>query len=358
MSFLDNAGTIILDAILTDVGRQRLAQGNFKVTKFALGDDEIDYRLFRTQLIGVPGQPWNEMRGGTDYSILSQSCFEALNNNSAVINYGLTSFERNDLLYLPQLKINYPGSANDGQPTEHPGIAQPYEGVFYLSVNGETTKKLKSTLGNSNYILESHGYTKTKIIVESGIPTNEGTTGTTMAGNLENCKAFIVQPALLDSYYYVHADSRFFTHIISSDKDAVFKNRPSGEFVADFKTFKPKIRVSLQSPIDQFDTYIVNGALNKIYSTNNVGTLTDLSLSAIMGPRGTVMALGFAVMNEMAGSSTATRNSKYTIFGKNDQTLFGGTDKYDYIDTTIYVKGTATGAQVQIPLRIIRYAGT
>jgi len=48
MAFLDNSGDIILDAVLTDTGRMRLAKGDgtFKIVKFALGDDEIDYGLF------------------------------------------------------------------------------------------------------------------------------------------------------------------------------------------------------------------------------------------------------------------------------------------------------------------------
>ena len=46
MAFLDNSGDIILDAVLTEAGRRRMAEGNFKITKFALGDDEIDYSLY------------------------------------------------------------------------------------------------------------------------------------------------------------------------------------------------------------------------------------------------------------------------------------------------------------------------
>ena len=46
MAFLDNSGDIILDAVLTDVGRQKMAQGTFSIIKFALGDDEIDYSLY------------------------------------------------------------------------------------------------------------------------------------------------------------------------------------------------------------------------------------------------------------------------------------------------------------------------
>ena len=48
MAFLDNSGDIILGAVLTDTGRMRLARGDgsFRIAKFALGDDEIDYGLF------------------------------------------------------------------------------------------------------------------------------------------------------------------------------------------------------------------------------------------------------------------------------------------------------------------------
>ena len=33
MGFLDNSGDIILDAVLTDVGRKRMAEGNFRIAK-------------------------------------------------------------------------------------------------------------------------------------------------------------------------------------------------------------------------------------------------------------------------------------------------------------------------------------
>ena len=46
MGFLDNSGDIILDAVLTEAGRRRMAQGSFRIVKFALGDDEIDYSLY------------------------------------------------------------------------------------------------------------------------------------------------------------------------------------------------------------------------------------------------------------------------------------------------------------------------
>ena len=50
MGFLDNSGDIILDVVLTDHGRKELSKGDgsFKITKFALGDEEIDYTLFNS----------------------------------------------------------------------------------------------------------------------------------------------------------------------------------------------------------------------------------------------------------------------------------------------------------------------
>jgi len=46
MGYLDNSSRV-LDAILTKKGREILSSGgDFEVTKFALGDDEIDYVLW------------------------------------------------------------------------------------------------------------------------------------------------------------------------------------------------------------------------------------------------------------------------------------------------------------------------
>ena len=47
MGYLDNS-SITVDAILTKRGRELLARndGSFRITQFALGDDEVDYTLF------------------------------------------------------------------------------------------------------------------------------------------------------------------------------------------------------------------------------------------------------------------------------------------------------------------------
>ena len=45
MGFL-NKSTITVDAILTKKGREKLATGDFDITKFAVADDDIDYNLW------------------------------------------------------------------------------------------------------------------------------------------------------------------------------------------------------------------------------------------------------------------------------------------------------------------------
>jgi hypothetical protein len=47
MGYLNNS-VVTVDAILTTKGRELLAQnnGNFRITQFALADDEIDYTLY------------------------------------------------------------------------------------------------------------------------------------------------------------------------------------------------------------------------------------------------------------------------------------------------------------------------
>ena len=99
MAFLDNSGDIILDAVLTDTGRMRLAKGDgsFNITKFALGDDEINYALFDK----------NHPSGSAyyDIEILQTPVLEAFTNNTSLLKSKLLSISRTNLLYLPVIKL-------------------------------------------------------------------------------------------------------------------------------------------------------------------------------------------------------------------------------------------------------------
>ena len=100
MSFLDNSGDIILDAVLTDAGRERLARGDgsFKIVKFALGDDEINYENYNG----------TDLRGSAfyDLEILQTPVLEAFTNNTSNLKSKLITITRTNILYLPIMLIN------------------------------------------------------------------------------------------------------------------------------------------------------------------------------------------------------------------------------------------------------------
>ena len=84
MAFQDSAGGIVLDAVLTDIGRKRKAQGNFKVTHYGLGDDEINYAF-------------SGSKNGTYAITASVPILEACAGQQANIKYGLLNLPRNDI---------------------------------------------------------------------------------------------------------------------------------------------------------------------------------------------------------------------------------------------------------------------
>jgi len=103
MGFLDNStNNIILDAVLTDVGRQFLARndGSFSIHKFALGDDEVNYGIVTKYGRTV----------GAEKIEKNTPIFEALTNQAIAQKYKLISVSNPNLLYMPVLSLS--GDAN------------------------------------------------------------------------------------------------------------------------------------------------------------------------------------------------------------------------------------------------------
>ena len=100
MGFLNNSGDIILDVVLTDHGRKELARGDgsFKITKFALGDEEINYERYNL----------DNNNGSSFYAleILQTPVLEAFTDNAASMKTKLVTYENLDLLFLPVVKLN------------------------------------------------------------------------------------------------------------------------------------------------------------------------------------------------------------------------------------------------------------
>jgi hypothetical protein len=79
----------------------------------------------------------------------------------------------------------------------------------------------------------------------------------------------------------------------------------------------------------------------------------DLNYSQFTGPRGMVTAFTFAAHGDLISPGIESP-AKYSLHGKTAQTLFGGPETYDYIDTIVYIRGNTTGVTAQLPVRIIR----
>ena len=87
MGYLNNS-VITVDAILTTKGRQLMARndGSFKITQFALSDDEIDYTLYN------PNHPSGSAYYGE--AIANMPLLEAFPQETQVMKYKLTTLPR------------------------------------------------------------------------------------------------------------------------------------------------------------------------------------------------------------------------------------------------------------------------
>jgi hypothetical protein len=99
MGYLDNS-VVTVDAILTKKGRELLARGDgsFKITQFALSDDEIDYTLYN------PTHPLGSAYYGQ--AIENMPLLEAFPDETQNMKYKLTTLPRGTAK-LPILDIGY-----------------------------------------------------------------------------------------------------------------------------------------------------------------------------------------------------------------------------------------------------------
>ena len=100
MAFQIQCSSIIIDATLTDLGRQKLARGTFKVSKFGVGDDEVDYAGGTVNTNITP--PWEISDASAQSHVLEASRYRKGN-----IKYGLQSYHRQDILYVPLMVVRF-----------------------------------------------------------------------------------------------------------------------------------------------------------------------------------------------------------------------------------------------------------
>ena len=158
MAFLDNSGDIILDAVLTDLGRKRLAQSRFQISKFALGDEEINYKLFNKE----------DPRGSAfyDLEVLQTPILEAFTSDQSLMKSKLMTLATDTILFLPLLKVNNKYSACAPDATKK---------IFHLLADNTTATKNNTKNGDHKQGI-LHGVrnnneadTTTHICIDQGI---------------------------------------------------------------------------------------------------------------------------------------------------------------------------------------------
>ena len=133
MGYLDNS-IVTVDAILTKKGRELLARGDgsFKITQFALADDEIDYTLYN------PNHPNGSAYYGE--AIEKMPLLEAFPDETQIMKYKLTTLPRGTAK-LPILDLGFSAIrlkqgaslAITPQTLNYLGASQTFESAGYVA---------------------------------------------------------------------------------------------------------------------------------------------------------------------------------------------------------------------------------
>jgi len=308
MGFLDNSGDIILDAVLTDLGRKRLSEGNgrFRITKFALSDDEIDYGLYDK----------NHPSGSAyyDLNILQTPVLESFTNNMSSMKSRLLSYSRDDLLYLPVILAN---TNSDAQP-------------FYSSLNtylvlvDQTTVDALTTDNNSLVAGIFNGFEPQKglnhIQADQGLDTTELSNEISLADE---------DDTLVETQYFVQIDNRL----------GNLRSLTSTQF----------------SPSSIDDDNIATYIFAEADDTGVVSSAATGASSIISGPRGSRIQFKIA-----ASLDTKTSTFLFDQIGTpGTSAITSGTKtlnaaNYRFIDSTVRISGVSTGYTLDIPIRFVK----
>ena len=294
MAFLDNSGDIILDAVLTDTGRLRLAKGDgsFSIAKFAFGDDEINYKLYDK----------NHASGSAyyDIAILQTPVLEAFTNNFSSLKSKLLSISRTNLLYLPVVRRNTTVGVANNATTLVPTILVDQNTV-------DTTAITDTGAYINGYNLAQ---TATPLVFDQGIESNA----------IGNGNDIDLDADLVETQYIVEIDNRL--GFLADDGGV----QATPSFIDD----------------DNIASYYVSTTTNSNFF-GNAGR--NMSGDVILGPRGTRLKL-------LVGPSVDLVSSAFLF------TQLGGTSTLGsavyHIDTTIRITGATTGYRVDIPIRFVK----
>jgi len=317
MGFLDNSGDIILDAVLTDHGRKVLAKGDgtFQITKFALGDEEVDYSLYDTT--NVNGSAYY------DLEILQTPVLEAFTDNAVSMKSKLVTYESLELLYLPIIKLNETSAETERHQS----------GSFIIAVDGLTEDDNGTTTTQNGIGFDAVGLVKG---VMFGQKTSSGANRIRLDQGLDT---LAISPAASDSF---PSDLRESAYTIQIDNRlGSIRTLAGGNVSLDY--------------IDDDDIayYTVIEDTSGLVRNNSETSATQTEV--IAGPRGTI--LEFKI-----GSSLSLQTSTYlfTQLGSTSRldNRSGGSSEVYHIDTLVRITGVNTGYTIDIPVRFVKFKST
>ena len=343
MAFLDNSGDIILDAVLTDEGRRRLAMGDgsFRISRFALGDDEIDYSLY------VP----LTASGYEDTRILQLPILEAFTNNNTSLKNKIISYTNNNLLYLPVVKLN-----NIFSPTVSDGSGP--VGGYYVSVDSTTTAKIeledKTAVSANGYRFSQAGASadQSRLIFDQGLDTNA-----LALGYLNPNQSATGAPAssrdqdLFESSYLVEVDNRLLALTTPSDMSVA---TPS--FIDDDSIATYMFALGKDSSYFAKQDGGTGGTAEPSYSivTDTGGTRMQ---NSVIGPSNQEGRYGSRLVLGLRSSLNLQTSQKlFTKLGSTENITVGSTPlDFSTINTVIRITGFNTGYRVEVPLKLLKY---
>ena len=332
MSFLDNSGDIILDAVLTDTGRRQLARGDgsFRIVKFAFGDDEVNYELYATGAAGA----------NRDLDILQSPVFEAFTNNTSTMKSKLLTIANNNLLYLPVTKLNQTSVGAELMATTGNSHAADTNGAVLLSVDRTTSDAFEAGINTKlRGLLLADGTNYNDNDLNAALTFDQGldnvATGVSPLGEGSE---------LRESQYIVEVDNRLLNLAAVAPQNGT---RPvlSPSFIDD----------------DNIASYFISyqgGNLGESQFFDSIavaqGSGAKLASTAVNGRPG--YRFRFALK---AAQDAETTDYLFTTFGSTivSTTALGAsglTTGLRFIDTTVRITGFTTGYRVDIPVRLLK----
>jgi hypothetical protein len=317
MGFLDNSGDIILDVVLTDLGRQLLAKGDgsFNVAKFALADDEIDYSLY--DKTNASGSSYY------DLSILQTPVLEAFTDNAASMKNKLLTLENQNLLFLPVSKLNQAIATTKMHPS----------GAFFVAVDRNTEDNSNNSL-TSSIAFDSEGLLRTGFILGESLGAGrESSNYIRVDQGLDNTQVSPKQnldPDLVETEYMIQIDNRLGSLVSRDGATKIVPDSIDDDNIAYY---------SLSQGTDQQFVF--------------VNTSTDNSVNeAIAGPRGTILEFSIAASLELNTSTYLFTQLGSTVLLPNQTSGNNTTTKF--IDTIVKVTGMTTGYSIDVPVRFVK----